>query len=71
MLGARTQLCFTLLLMMKGSDDTPSKLTVPFMLSWKEAEMLSNCGGQPIFFSPHLLRAMKSGIRFSLHFSWS
>ncbi|KAH3835001.1 hypothetical protein DPMN_108334 [Dreissena polymorpha] len=47
--GASTQPCLTPLLMGNGSEDDPSKTTVPFMSSWKDTTMLRKCGGQPIF----------------------
>ena len=47
--GARTQPCFTPLLMSHGSDIPPSYWMVTFISSWKDLIMLCNLGGQPIF----------------------
>ncbi|KAH3850587.1 hypothetical protein DPMN_093009 [Dreissena polymorpha] len=68
-----------------GSEDDPSKTTVPFMSLWKDITMLRKFGVQPIFSkrlnspsqltkSKAFVRSMKAklrGVPCSLHFSWS
>ena len=46
--GGITQPCLRPLRMEKGSMMAPSKFIVPLTPSWKEAMMLSSCGGSGV-----------------------
>ena len=85
--GGITQPCLRPLRMEKGSEMAPSKFIVPLTSSWKEAMMLSSCGGSACGSSPTvgkavfcsersnaLVRSMKAvfkGVCCSRHFSLS
>ena len=62
--GASTHHCLTPLRMSKAAEVVPSKITVPFMSSWKDLMMLRSLGVQSIFGrilkSPSLLTRSKA-----------
>ena len=84
-IGARTQPCFTPLLIAKASVTFPLERTCPVMSSWKSLIIDKNFGEHPmcsrtvhraslLTVSKALVRSMKTKNRrmfCSMHFSWS